>query len=121
MVVLVDDNELFRSALAANLRDDGYHVLEFSNGRSVPIERLTGIDALLSEYLIAGENGLAFARRFHAHHPSVPVVLLTRVAEVLAEKIAHLRYVTVLPKPLDYEALAGVLQWIVRPGGRRPH
>jgi two-component system nitrogen regulation response regulator GlnG len=110
MLVLVDDNDLFRSALAANLRDDGYQVLEFSSGTSVPVDQLNGVDALLSELAMAGESGLHLARRFHAHHPSVPVVILTRAASVLSDQVAHLGYVTVLPKPLDYDALASFLQ-----------
>jgi DNA-binding NtrC family response regulator len=121
MVVLVDNNELFRSALAANLRDDGYQVVEFDDGGTVPIDRLADIEALLSEYVMPGDNGVTLARRFHLRHPSVPVILITRAADAVGKAIAQLSYVTVLPKPLDYETLVSVLQWRVKSKTPRRH
>ena len=43
-ILLVDDDEDFRTSLAAALRDDGYQVLEYRAGRELPmLEALAGV------------------------------------------------------------------------------
>ena len=111
MLILVDDDELFRSALAANLREDGYEVLEYASGRAIALDRLSGVEALLTDYHMADEDGLHLADRFHAAMPRVPIVIMSAFAPAYLESaVADRRYATLLPKPLDYEELRAVLE-----------
>ena len=51
-----------------------------------------------------GENGVAFADRFHASRPDVPVVLVTAYRTHAIEALAAARpFLTALSKPIDYE------------------
>ena len=111
MLILVDDDDLFRSALAANLREDGYEVLEYASGRAIALDRLSGVDALLTDYHMADEDGLHLAERVHAAMPRVPIVIMSAFAPAqLAKEVAARRYPTLLPKTLNYEELRAVLE-----------
>jgi two-component system response regulator RegA len=114
MLLLVDDDDPFRSALAANLRDDGYEVVEFNSAESVPLDRLSGIAILLTDYLMKKEDGLAFAKRFHARFPGVPVIMITAFATAhLESEVARFDYLTLLQKPVDYDQLLHLLQHLL--------
>jgi DNA-binding NtrC family response regulator len=111
MFVLVDDDALFRGALAANLREDGCEVLEYDDGRSVPLDRLDGVEVLITDYLMRDEDGLHFAKRFHQAFPHVPIVIITAFATAhLESEVAALDYATLLHKPLAYEPLLHLLR-----------
>ncbi len=61
---------------------------------------------LITDYEMPGENGVAFADRFHAARPGVPIVLVTayRTHAIDAEAAAR-PFLVVLSKPFDYELL----------------
>jgi two-component system nitrogen regulation response regulator GlnG len=111
MVLLLDDDEDFRRALAENLTDDGILVRHFRRPSELPpldsFERLT---MLILDYQLDGEDGLAFADRFHATHPGVPVVMVTACSSAYLEAEAARRtYMRLHRKPVDYEDLARLL------------
>jgi DNA-binding response OmpR family regulator len=110
MMVLIDDNDLFRTALAANLREDGYDVSEFSAPGSVAPERLYAVDAAIIGCSGGLDDAFPLAKRLHDAWPKVPIIVLTRYWADPESKRSHPDYLTVLPKPLDYEALATVLR-----------
>ena len=57
------------------------------------------------------EDGLAFAKRFHAVFPAVPVIMIAAFATAhLERQVARLDYLTLLHKPLEYEQLLRLLQ-----------
>ncbi|MDX2169155.1 MAG: response regulator [Deltaproteobacteria bacterium] len=111
MVLLLDRDDDFRSALAEHLRDDGYAVGTFARPSDLPplatLERLT---MLILDHQLEGESGLAFADRFHASHPAVPVVMVTSyTSNYLAAEAARRDYLILRRKPIDYEELARLL------------
>jgi len=111
MVLLLDDDDDFRSALAANLTDDGYRVQHFAHPVDLPpLTSLQGVTMLILDYQFARENGLSFADRFHAAHPDVPVVMLTTYwSTFLDTQVAARNFITLRRKPVDYEELARLL------------
>jgi DNA-binding NtrC family response regulator len=109
MLILVDDDEMFRSALAANLRDDGYDVLEYGSARAVPLDQLTAVDALLLD--LDDGDALDLAERFHQAMPRLPIVIMSAFAPARLEKeVAARPHLTLLRKPLDYEDLRALLE-----------
>jgi two-component system nitrogen regulation response regulator GlnG len=111
MVILIDDDESFRGALAENLRDDGYGVCEYATPADLPpLETLSGLGVVIMDYEFPRANGLAFADALHAMHPQVPVVLITAFPRWnLASQTATRQFVHLLPKPLDYDRLREIL------------
>jgi two-component system response regulator AtoC len=108
-ILVIDDDENFRRGLAENLRDDGYAVQEYAAAGEVP-PQLSGIELVITDYLMAGENGLTFARRFHAVHPSVPVVMITAHTTPEVEKEAGAGFICVLHKPVRYERVQRLVE-----------
>ncbi len=112
MVLLLDDDRDFRSALAANLADDGIAVQEFGHPDEVPpLSSYERLSMLIIDYQLRGQDGLAFADRFHAAHPDVPVVMVTAywTAHLEAEAARRRAYLTLRRKPIDYDEIAGLL------------
>ena len=112
MVLLLDDDETFRTALRELLHDDGHAVRAYGSiGELPPLPELPPPAAMIIDYQLGGgENGLSFAQRFHAAHPDAPVILVTAFAtDYLTQAVAALPYVSLLRKPLHYEDLHRLL------------
>jgi DNA-binding NtrC family response regulator len=111
MVILLDDDDDFRAALAANLRDDGYKVSHYARPRDVPpLTSLERVSVLIVDYQMDGEDGLAFADRFHRSHPAVPVVMVTAYASHhLDAEVAARPFMSLRRKPVQYEEIARLL------------
>lgn len=104
-VLLVDDDEGFRTGLAAILREDGHDVRECATADQVPdANSLDGVEVLITDYEMPGQDGCALADRFHAAHPHTPVVMVTGHHH-RAGGPAERDFLRRLPKPLDYDEL----------------
>ena len=110
-IVLLDDDESFRNALAENLRDDGYDVVEYATAREVPpLNALGEVGVVVTDYDMPGTNGLTFADSFHAVYPNVPIIMVTGVCTKNLETQAAARgFVCLLRKPIQYDQLQGLL------------
>jgi DNA-binding NtrC family response regulator len=122
MLLVIDDDERFRSALVANLREDGFDIVEYASGSAVPLDRLSGVQLVLTDYLMGKEDGLAFAKRFHAAFPNVPIIIMTAYATAhLENEVAVQDHLTLFSKRLDYGSLLDRIQEKMRgsaAGGR---
>lgn len=117
MVLLMDDDDAFRGALADNLREDGYAVVDFSGVHELPpLAKLTEVKAVVTDYDMPGTDGLAFAEQFHAVHPDTPIIVVTAYSTPeLEADLATRTYLSVLRKPFDYDDLHELLGQIVLP------
>ncbi len=105
-VVVVDDDESFRSGLAANLQDDGHVVHQYEDPRDVPAGILDTVDVVLSDYQMAEIDGITFADDVHARRSDVSVVLTTAYWTVEMEaEIAARPFIRLCRKPVDYDEL----------------
>jgi DNA-binding NtrC family response regulator len=105
-ILLVDDEGSFRDSLAEMLRDDGHEVLAYPEPDALPpLDTLSGVDLLLTDYDMPKTNGLTLADRFHAVHPTVPVLLATAYRTGLGDEVARRPFVRMVQKPIPYETL----------------
>lgn len=77
-ILVVEDEVLTRLALAEDLRDAGYAVVEASNADDALAYLQTGrqVDLILSDIRMPGSiDGLQLARRLRIERPSLPVIL----------------------------------------------
>ncbi|WP_237479225.1 sigma-54-dependent transcriptional regulator [Lichenibacterium dinghuense] len=77
-VLIVDDDEAFRDALADAVRDLGHDVREAASGREGDAAAAEGgIDAVILDLRMPGMDGLEVLRRIRARPAPPPVVILT--------------------------------------------
>ena len=111
-VLLLDDDDGFRNALAENLRDDGFEVIEYGAACEVPpLAQFEDVRALVTDYDMPGTDGLSFADSFHAAYPAVPMIMVTGACTMHLEAEAAARgFVSVMRKPLEYDQLHRMLE-----------
>jgi DNA-binding NtrC family response regulator len=112
-VLLIDDDDAFRSGLRALLEEDEHTVVDFGSLAALPaLKTFTTVGALITDYQLrnGSESGVDFARRFHAAHPDVPIVIVTAYAsEHLARTVTEAPYLSLLRKPVRYDDLHALL------------
>jgi signal transduction histidine kinase/ActR/RegA family two-component response regulator len=107
-VLLIDDEELVRTATAEMIRDLGHSVVEAS-GAAEALARLDqglSVDVVVTDYKMPGIDGGELARRIVQTHPGMPVLLITGYAGP-AEDMADLPR---LAKPFGQAEIAAALQ-----------
>ncbi len=75
-VLVVDDDDSFRSLVCDRLARTGHRVASAAEGKSA-LGLLDGIDVALVDLLMPGMDGLELLKRIRALRPDVAVVLLT--------------------------------------------
>ena len=109
MLLLVDDDDLFRSALATNLREDGRDVMEFASAHAVPLEGVQNVEALITDFMIGDENGARLAERFRSIFPTTPVIVMSSAIPDLIRQAGAPDDAVILSKPFDYDRLLALL------------
>jgi two-component system response regulator ChvI len=91
-VLFVDDDELFREALATNLRDEGIEVQSFAGGRElldfVARHGSNSYDVLLLDLKMPGQDGIELLRALRGLGVRMPALFLTLYNEEVHEQAA---------------------------------
>jgi two-component system response regulator ChvI len=89
-IVVVDDDELFRESLGANLMDEGFEVIDFAEGRAVIdfFAAKKNADIVLLDWKMPGMDGLEVLRQLRRADIQVPVVFLTVLSDEVYEEAA---------------------------------
>jgi two-component system, cell cycle sensor histidine kinase and response regulator CckA len=90
-VVLVEDEPLVRNLVSGVLRQNGYRVVEFANGREVLARGARGLDdiqLLVTDVVMPGLNGVALAGELARGRPGLRVLFLSGYAQDLVEPAA---------------------------------
>ena len=106
-VLLVDDEDLVRTATAEMIRDLGHAVAEAS-GAIEALDRLDGgfeADVVVTDYMMPGMDGGALARKVAETHPEVALLLITGYTGPTND-VMHLPR---LPKPFGQSEIAAAL------------
>ena len=114
-LLLVDDEEIVRTATAEMLRDIGYSVTEVSSGSQALAAIRAGIeiDGVVTDYLMPGMNGAQLIGELHRGRQRLPVLLVTGYA-AKGEDVPS--GTPVLAKPFRQAELARVLNQLLHQG-----
>ena len=115
-ILLVDDELSFRTSLAAMLRDDGHEVRDYAAPAEVPpLRDLEDVAVVVTDYEMPGSTGLVLADDLHAHHPEMPVLLVTAYrTQSLEAQVLDRPHLRIVQKPVDYETIHTLIHEIVR-------
>ncbi len=105
-VLVVDDDEDMRDAMAMALEQHGYEVWQASNGReALSLLERGMVDAILLDMRMPVMNGWDFAKEFHErHNQHAPIIVITAAADArrCAEEIGVDSW---LAKPFELDSL----------------
>lgn len=106
VVLIVDDDASFRSAVAANLADDGHVVHDHATPAAATAQQLNAADVVVTHFHMAEADGIAFADRLHQARADLRILLVTAYWTVEVEAAAAIRpYVHLCRRPIDYDDL----------------
>jgi signal transduction histidine kinase len=102
-ILLIDDEDIVRTATADMLRDIGYDVVEFGSASQALVAIRAGIEAdlLISDYLMPGMTGAALIRELRAQSNRLPALLITGYANAGADVPADLPLLSKPFKQID--------------------
>ena len=102
-ILIVDDEEHFRTILSSIMGEEGFKVLEASDGETaLRMLRVSSPDVLLTDVKMPGMDGWELLKRAKDLDPDLPVVMITAFADIpgavgAIKEGAH----DYLPKPFD--------------------
>jgi len=112
-VFLAEDDEEMRSLVSSTLRNDGYEVVEATNGRDMLYRIRDAVygtiaqpDVIVMDVKMAGYSGLAVLATLQRARWSTPVILMTAFADDDVRMAStELGAALLLDKPFDIEVL----------------
>ncbi len=119
-VLVVEDNVDIGRFATQILQDLGYETTWAANADEA-LARLgedgSGFDAVFSDVVMPGMNGVEFGREVRRRFPGTPVILTSGYSHVLAQEGSH--GFELLNKPYSTEQLSRILQRVVVGGAGR--
>lgn len=111
-ILVVDDEELVRSALVAHLGEQGYETVSAASGeQALQIVRRQKVAALLLDVHLPGMNGIELVPQLLELEPSLAILMLTAVNDATTATLCMQRgAMDYLIKPVDLEHLGRALQ-----------
>ena len=111
-VLLIDDNPVQLRAREAVLRNAGFETHIASTQESalalLRSQVAAGVGAIITDHIMPGSSGIDFVRALRATKPSVPVIVITGLAE--AESDYKGADVTFRQKPCPPEELIALVR-----------
>jgi DNA-binding NtrC family response regulator len=111
-ILVVDDDDMVRSALVRTLNSAGYTVRDASSAKAaLELLRTFQADIVLSDHLMPEMTGLELLKRVHDRHPDCLRIIVTGHAEmnVAIDAINHGEVYRFIPKPWDNTELKVML------------
>lgn len=113
-ILIVDDEEDLRDALAFDFKRQGYNILQAENGKvAYEIVSSQPVTVVLSDVRMAGGDGVELLKNIKSTHPHIPVVLSTGFAEIGVDEAYALGAVAVILKPFERKVLKETISKIV--------
>ena len=109
-ILLVEDDDGLREALADTLDLEGFNVTAVADGpRALAVLEQTAVSLLISDIQMAPWDGLELLKRVRRIHPAVPVVLMTAYGSV-PQAVQAIRdgAMNYLVKPVESADLLGL-------------
>jgi signal transduction histidine kinase len=124
-ILLVDDDALVREVLAGQLEDQGYHIVQASDGLAALawLDQGEEIDLLITDFAMPGMNGLALLKAVRQRRETLPALVLTGFADAaiqLAVEETKGTITALLRKPVRSGELAERAASLLEPTCTRP-
>lgn len=119
VVLVVEDEVIVRLSVASHLRENGFKVVEASNGAEAQALILAGLEpqVVFSDINMPNVDGVGLAIWLAENNITAPVVLTSGVAEVLRDAQRRCPNVRgLVDKPYDEDKLVAQLRALIASG-----
>jgi DNA-binding NtrC family response regulator len=114
-ILLVDDDEAIRSYVRPILQQQGFHVIEASDGAEalkVASAYADSVDLLLTDVIMPKVNGLVLAQRLLQERPGIGVLYMSGYVEKSILLATHPESI-LIQKPFTPDALIAAVRQIL--------
>jgi CheY-like chemotaxis protein len=113
-ILLIDDEEIVRTATAEMIRDLGHEVIEAAGGAEALGKLAAGlrVDAVITDYKMPRINGAELSRRVNEVRPGVPILIITGYTGTTEDILKLPR----LSKPFTQADIASALADLINTG-----
>ncbi len=106
IVVVAEDDAALRLVCRTVLEDDGFRVVEVTNGRDLAAAVAEdGVRVLLLDVHLGGDNGLDIARVLRETRPDLPIVFFSGSAQLYGSEAEELA-AAFISKPFQVDELS---------------
>lgn len=110
LVLLVDDDESMRRALARTIRLAGFHVETFASAEALLVRGTSGASCLIVDIHLPGMDGIQCKRALGTSGCDLATIFITALPESeVSGRLPALSPVAVLYKPFDKDDLIAAL------------
>jgi CheY-like chemotaxis protein len=125
LILVVDDDENFRTLLEANIKREGFRVMTAENGRDAGEKiALSAPDLIVTDLMMPVQGGYEFLRELQANgFHGLPVVVVTGYtldASTLSALKLEGNVIEVMTKPINMNALVAVLHGCLKTARASP-
>jgi CheY-like chemotaxis protein len=120
-ILVVDDEESLRDAIAFDFKRKGYQVLVASNGtEAFTLVQKGNVDVVLSDMRMPGGDGMELLKNIKNSSPHKPVVMfITGFSDVTLEEAYHEGADAVFSKPFDRKSLQSAVVHVLTSNEKR--
>lgn len=117
-ILVVEDNDFVRMQIAKFLRDDGYEIVESTDGDDAMVKLDKSIELAVVDVRMEPVDGFEFIRSMRSFDMNIPVVLATgdNSPNILKEA-SSLKVGAVLMKPVEKDRLLKTVERAIKKGG----
>ncbi len=127
-ILLVEDNEQFRTVLGFKLTLASYDVVQASDGKEAlekilySLDRGHPFDLLVTDIVMPGLSGLDLIHSLQEHNVDIPTIIMTGdLYDGLLDELLNRNVLGVLEKPFNFSKLKELIKCILGEGPfRRP-
>jgi|SRR6185437_13311767 len=123
-ILVIDDDELFRSYVAMLLRRSGFQVRELASATDLAdVLDSNGFDAIITDLFMPEVDGIEVVIKTKRRRPDVPIIGVTgaRSDDPCIVAMIRLGAVGVLHKPIDQHELLTILNSVLEGRSRSGH
>lgn len=116
VVIVVDDDDAVRRALAFALDLEGFTVETYASGEALLLREIPDAPAcLVLDECLPGVSGIETLRQLRARHVGLPAIMVTSHPKRAFREAAAMAGVPILEKPLLGEALVAAIREALQP------
>ena len=120
MILVVDDEAVYRELLAKILTKAGYHVITAADGNeALTLLEHSHFDLIISDVFMPNLNGYALAARIRAKDPNVPIILISGYLSHDNPKNLLGGSTEYIAKPVDPELMIATVHQLISSHGKK--